>query len=191
MIIEGIVTSLDETGLMNTAPMGPIVDETFTTLLLRPFQTSQTFTNLNRHRQGVFHIVDDVLLLARAALRMLESPPASRPAVQVEGRVLSDCCRWYEFRIESVDDSRERAELQARVVHTGSLRDFIGFHRARHAVLEAAILATRIPLLGREAVQVELDRLRSPVEKTASPREIEAFAFIESYVRDFTSPEDS
>ena len=70
-ILEGIVTTRNEDGAVNVAPMGPIIDPDeaphITRLHLRPFQTSTTFANLARTRQGVFHVTDDVLLLARAA----------------------------------------------------------------------------------------------------------------------------
>ena len=52
MILEGLVTSLDEGGTLHVAPMGPIVDESMQSLLLRPFRTSQTFRNLDARRQG-------------------------------------------------------------------------------------------------------------------------------------------
>ena len=71
----------------------------------------------------------------------------------------------------------------ARVVHSGRLRDFFGFNRAKHAVVEAAILATRIHLLPRDEILAEFARLKTPVEKTAGPQEIEAFALLERYVR--------
>ena len=56
MILEGIVTSLDNAGELNVAPMGPIVDEAMSTILLRPFQTSRTYRNLKEHPQGVLHV---------------------------------------------------------------------------------------------------------------------------------------
>jgi hypothetical protein len=182
LILEGIVTTRSADGATNVAPMGPIVDEPVTTLVLRPFRTSTTYANLARERCGVFHVVDDVLLLARAAIDRLTEPPETFPATAVEGRVLSSACRWYEFRVERLDDASDRTELHARVVHAGRLRDFFGFNRAKHAVLEAAILATRVHLLPREEVLQQFAALKSPVEKTAGPREREAFAMLEEYV---------
>jgi hypothetical protein len=182
MILEGIVTTHNDDGSTNVAPMGPIVDESLSWLRLRPFQTSTTFHNLRRHRQGVFHVVDDVLLLAKAAIGRLSELPASRPAEKIDGAVLSDACRWYEFEVESLDESQQRAEILARVVHVGRIRDYFGLNRAKHAVLEAAILATRIHLIAPADLRQELDRLRTPVEKTAGPREFEAFQLIESYI---------
>jgi hypothetical protein len=182
MILEGIVTSLDRHGELNVAPMGPIVDETLTMLQLRPFRTSHTCENLKARPCGVFHIVDDVLLLAQAAIGALPEDPENFPALTIDGRVLSAACRWYEFEIDRVDDSSDRVSIQARVVHCGWLRDFLGFNRARHAVLEGAILATRMHLIDRQQIVDEFKRLRVIVEKTAGPREHEAFALLERHI---------
>lgn len=182
MILEGIVTTLDDDGRVHIAPMGPVVDQTLAQLRLRPFKTSRTYQNLKQRPVGVFHVVDDVLLLARAAIGKFEQPSETMPARQIPGAVLTAACRWYEFQIESIDDSRERAEMIARVVHCGRLRDGFGFNRAAHAVLEAAILATRLHLLPPERIEKELTTLRVLVEKTAGPREAEAFALLEQHV---------
>ena len=69
------------------------------------------------------------------------------------------------------------------VVHRGFTREFIGFNRARHAVLEAAIYATRLHLLERAFIESELVRLQVIVDKTAGPAEQEAMALIGDYVR--------
>ena len=182
MILEGIVTSLDRHGELNVAPMGPIVDETFATLVLRPFRTSRTYENLTARPYGVFHVVDDALLLARAAIGALTEVPENFPALKIDGRVLSAACRWYEFEVADVDDTQDRVTLRARVVHCGRLRDFFGFNRAKHAVLEGAILATRVHLIDRQQILDEFARLRVIVQKTAGPREHEAFELLEQYI---------
>src|SRR5262245_34483643 len=182
MILEGIVTTLDRHNDLNVAPMGPIVDAAFSSLLLRPFRTSRTYQNLKERPCGVFHVVDDVLLLARAAIDGLREVPETFPAERIAGRVLSAACRWYEFEIDACDDSQERTEMRARIVHSGRLRDFFGFNRARHAVLEAAILATRVHLLAPEKLREDFERLRVIVNKTAGPSEREAFDLLDQYV---------
>jgi len=69
------------------------------------------------------------------------------------------------------------------VVHQGFRREFLGFNRARHAVLEAAILATRTHLLPAGQIRDEFARLQVIVDKTAGPREREAMALLTEYVR--------
>ena len=171
-ILEGIVTTQNEDGSVNISPMGPIVDASVTQFVFRPYCTSTTYINLKRTGTGVFHVTDDVLLFAQAAL----GQPSPLPSL--DDLILIDACRWYTFKIDAIDDSQERTHITAHTVKHGRNRDFLGFNRAKHAVLEAAILATRVHLLPAADILAELDRLRSPVEKTASSAELQAFDFL-------------
>jgi len=180
-ILEGLVVSVDEAGRPNVAPMGPRVDRGITRLVLRPFRSAQTFHNLLATRHGVFHVTDDVLLLAQAAVGELEPPPLVRVSGHPCPR-LADCCRWMAFVVEQLDESQERATLVCRVTKRGEVRPFFGFNRAKHAVLEAAILATRIGILPADEIRREFSRLAVLVEKTAGCQERQAFEYLERYV---------
>ncbi|MEO1997482.1 MAG: DUF447 domain-containing protein [Planctomycetaceae bacterium] len=182
MILEGIVTSRDGAGQINVAPMGPVVDTSMSQFQLRPFKSSQTYRNLRESPHGVFHVVDDVLLMAQAAVDRLPELPTTFPALKIPGDVLKSACRWYEFTVESVDDGQDRTMLLARVVHSGRLRDCFGFNRAKHAVIEAAILATRLHLVGRSELRDELQRLSIIVDKTAGHQERAAFELLMSHI---------
>ncbi|HEX3654913.1 MAG TPA: DUF447 domain-containing protein [Pirellulales bacterium] len=182
MILEGLMTTVNADGSVNIAPMGPVVDAAMNAFCLRPFQTSTTFANLKRTGQGVFHITDDVEMIARAAVGTVVPPPALEPARAVEGWILSEACRWYALRVRRIDDRQQRTEIEAEAIDRGRLRDFFGFNRAKHAVLEAAILATRIHLLSLAEIQAEIDRLRVPVQKTGGDAEQRAFEFLADYV---------
>ena len=146
--------------------------------VLKPFRTSQTCLNLTAHGEGVLHVTDDVLLLAQAAVGTPDPYPPLFPAQQVRGYVLRDACRYAEFRVLSRGGNDDRATLEVEVLHIGRLRDFFGFNRGRHAVLEAAILATRTGLLSPESIEAEFARLAPLVEKTGGGRERQAFAFL-------------
>jgi hypothetical protein len=187
MILEGIVTTLGAGGEVNIAPMGPrlqppYVLDRLTRFALRPFRTAQTWANLRDLPEGVLHVSDDVLLLAHAALGAVEPLPELTPAAAVQGVVLSGACRAYEFRAVAIDDTTDRICLQCEVVHVHRLRDFFGFNRGMHAVLEAAILATRTAFLPLAEIEAEYRRLRVLVDKTGGPREQEAFAFLEGHL---------
>ncbi len=180
MILEGLVTTLDADGTPHLAPMGPRVIGDFERLLLRPFPTSHTYRNLAQRREGVFHVTDDVLLLAKAAVGKANLPEI-RPAEQIRGNILANACRAYEFRVESIDDSGERIHIEAGIVRTHRLRDFWGFNRAKHAVIEAAILVTRLHLIPPEEVEADFRKLKVWVDKTGGDAEREAFQFLEDY----------
>ena len=182
MILEGIVTTVDQDGATHISPMGPIVDRQVTRLCLRPFQTSQTYQNLKRNGVGVFHVTDDVELLARSAVGQ-PSLPKLLAVDGVPGHVLADACRWYAFRVENLQDDEPRTTIDCRIETSGQIRDFFGFNRAKHAVVEAAILATRIDFLDPDDVQQQFATLAIMVDKTAGEQEHRAFRFLQEYVR--------
>ena len=75
------------------------------------------------------------------------------------------------------------SQFEAEVVHAERRRDFFGFNRAMYAVVEAAILATRLALLPRAEIEADFRRLAVLVAKTGGPREVEAFAFLNTYIQ--------
>jgi hypothetical protein len=162
--------------------MGPRVEESMRELVLRPYQTSTTYQNLKRTGQGVFHVTDDVWLLAQAAVGTPDPLPEMLPAPAVEGFILAGACRWYAFRVRELDDRQERTHIVADVVADGRLRDFLGFNRARHAVVEAAILATRVGILPAGQIVEEMKKVSVLVEKTGGEPERRAFAFLEAHI---------
>lgn len=182
-ILEGVATTLGADARLHLAPMGPIVGKRFDRLIFRPYNTSTTYANLRRERCGVFHVVDDALLIARSAIGVCDPPPPTRPASAVHGAILSDACQWFAFRVSSIDDSCERSEIVAEVVDQGEQRPFFGFNRAKHAVLEAAILASRVGMLPADVLQVELLRLQAPVRKTGAAEERLAFHLLVDYLK--------
>lgn len=179
MIIESIVTSIDSNGAVNCAPMG--VEWGEDSIVLKPFVETATYSNVTATGTAVINLTDDVRVFARSAIGNPDWP--TFPAQRVRGAVLADCCAWREVEVGSVDSTPPRSRILTRVVHKGFRREFIGFNRASHAVLEATIHATRLHILSRDFVDSELERLRVIVEKTAGPREFEAMETITAFVR--------
>lgn len=182
MILEGIVTTLNADRSVNISPMGPRVDPQMHSFVLKPFRTSTTYQNLKRHGEGVFHVTDDVLLLAQAAVGQPTPSPPLLPATGIDGYILADACRWYAFRVRSLEDTQDRTEIVVDVVNSGRLRDFVGFNRGKNAVLEAAILATRTHLLPREEIVAQFQALKILVDKTGGEQEHAALQFLERHV---------
>jgi hypothetical protein len=179
LIIESIVTTMAADGRVNVAPMGVEWGDEF--IVLKPFLETATYRNLLASGEAVVNVTDDVRLFARAAISNPEPP--TRPAEVVRGVVLADCCSWRELRVESLDSTPPRSRATSRVVHRGVNREFIGFNRARHAVLEAAIYATRLHLLPRETIEHEFERLQVIVDKTAGDAEREAMMILTEFIR--------
>jgi uncharacterized protein len=186
VIIETIVTTTDTAGTVNIAPMGVEWTGGDESPVLKPFLETTTYRNLVATGVAVINLIDDVRVFARAAISNPDYPVA--PAVAVRGVSLEAACSWRELVVESIDATPPRSRVETRMVHHGVRREFIGFNRARHAVLEAAIYATRVNMLARDLLESELVRLQVIVDKTSGPAEREAMALISEYIRSAPPP---
>jgi hypothetical protein len=182
VILEGLVTTVSPEGALNVAPMGPMVEPDWRRFVLRPYTTSTTYRNLKAHGEGVLHVTDDVLLLASTAIG-LPADARTRPAAFVRGQILLGACRYYEFRVTELHDREERTTIRIETVAEGRLRDFFGLNRAKHAVVEAAILATRTEFLPLDEILADFRKLAVLVEKTGGDAERSAFALLDDHVR--------
>lgn len=184
MIIETVVTTLEPNGDPNFAAMGVVWGEE--TMVVRPFTNTRTYRNLVRSGEAVVNVTDDVLVFAKSALSRDAFP--SFPAKVVRGVVLADACRWREVRrrprpgVEREAVPAGRADIRVAVVGGGELRPFSGLCRAKHAVVEASIIASRIRLGPIAEALAEIDRLDGLVRKTGGDDERAAMAFIRDYV---------
>lgn len=187
MIIETIFSTSDQEGQPNFAPMGVVWGETEMTV--RPFRNTTSYQNLATTGCGVVNVTDNVLLFAQSALSKVEPPHF--PAQHVRGVVLKEACTWRELEVVSVGGDKERADIQCRVVGQGRLRDFLGFNRGKNAVIEAAILATRLHLHSPADVRAALRRYDDIVRRTGGEQEREAMQYVQDYIaRWFRARED-
>ena len=177
-IVETITTTTNPDGTVNCAAMGVEWDGDI--IVIKPFPSTRTLRNLRVTGAAVVNLTDDILLFTQAALG--DPHPPTRPAAAVDGAVLTDACSWREVTVAAIDEGGPRARVTTRVVARGTGREFLGFNRARHAVLEASIVASRARLLPAAELRAELERLQVPVDKTAGPREHEAMELVRRHV---------
>jgi hypothetical protein len=182
MIIEGIVTTLDSNGEANISPMGPVLDLPRQTIEFRPFVGSRTLANLIAHPMGVFHLTDDVLLVAQAVTKRWVEPPHLEQATHISGWVIPAACSWHEFKCGFVDQSSNRATVKANIVASGRGPDFGGFNRAKHAIIEAAVMVSRLDFLPHPEIELALQNAERLCEKTGGPRERLAIEVLQAFV---------
>ncbi|HEU4680102.1 MAG TPA: DUF447 domain-containing protein [Gemmatimonadales bacterium] len=178
MIVETIVTTMDSSGAINFAPMG--IEWGDDVIILKPFLETSTYRNVSATRVAVVNLTDDAMLFAQGAISSPQFPSVA--ANVVKGVVLEAACSWRELEVLTIDATPPRSRIEAQVVHRGLKREFVGFNRAKHAVLEAAILATRTHLLPADQIRDDYARLQILVDKTAGPREREAMELLTRYV---------
>jgi hypothetical protein len=108
------------------------------------------------------------------------------PRIRLEQgfHIVGTACRWYGLQVVDQVVDTERAQFQCRVVAGGTLREYFGLNRGKHAVLEAAILATRVHLLPPDEIAEQFAKLRPWVEKTGALVEHQAFEMLSQYVQE-------
>lgn len=178
MIIESIVTTLNEAGEANVAPMGVTIGEG--EIVIRPYTDSATCRNLAATGAAVVNLTDNCRLFAESAIASPQFP--TFPAELISGLVLTDACSYYECSVMRADPAAPRATFRCKIVKKQVLREFIGFNRAKNAIIEAAILATRVGLLEVDTILEEYRRLSEIVQKTGGEQEVLAMRYLQDYV---------
>lgn len=191
MILEGLISTVDEAGRPHLAAMGPRVDDDFSRFEIRPYLTSSTARYLASTPFAVFHVTDDVELIAATVAGRQPTAEQWQPAAAIPGYILTAACRAYELKVVHRSDAEPRGMMVCAVERVHRFRDFFGLNRAKHAVIEAAILASRVDFLPRSEIESQWDALRTLVEKTGGDAEHRAFelltAFLERTYQDAAS----
>jgi hypothetical protein len=181
MIRESIVTTLSAAGEAHIAPMGVIWREGAP--VLAPFRPSRTLDNLRENPFAVVNHTDDVRVFAGCLTGRRDWPV--RPATAVRGVALESALAHQELEVVTFEDDAVRPRFTCRVVHEATRAPFRGFNRAQAAVIEAAILVSRLDRLPPEKIEAETAYLRIAVEKTAGPIEREAWDWLMAAVAAF------
>lgn len=182
MIIESIITTRAADGTPHLAPMGVILEGEGANPILAPFRPSTTLDNLTRTGCAVVNHVDDVRIFAGCLTGRRDWP--FFPARQIGGIVLGAALTHQEIVVERVEEDGERPRFHCRIVHEETHRPFRGFNRAQAAVIEAAILASRLKMLPREKIESEIAYLSIAIGKTAGSREKEAWDWLMARIRE-------
>ena len=174
-IRESIVTTLDADGGAHVAPLGVIVEAPL--LGLAPFHPSTTLDNLRRHGSACVSYTTDVRVFAGCVTRRRRDWPVA-PAERIRGWRLAGALAHSELEVAEIVEDAQRPRFRCRTVHEAGHAPFLGFNRAQAAVLEAAILVSRLHLLPPEKIAGELGYLGIAVAKTAGPEEREAWGWV-------------
>lgn len=174
-IRESIVVTLNADGTGYIAPLGLIEEGRL--LVIAPFHPSTTLDNLRRHPFAVVSYVTDVRVFAGCVTKRRRDW-SLLPAERVKGFRLGAALAHGELEVEELVDGPTRPRFRCRVVHEATHAPFAGFNRAQAAVVEGAILVSRLFMLEPDKIDRELAYLQIAVDKTAGPVEQEAWGWI-------------
>ncbi len=174
MIYETIITTMDTAGTPHVAPFG--LRHEGDLIVLAPYKPSTTLENIVNTQQAVMNVTDDVRVFAGALAA--KPHPALVPATRISGSRLATCLSHQELELVRVEEDTLRPKLFMRSVYQASHAPFNGFNRAQAAVIELAVLVSRLHMLSREKIELEMQYLQIAIDKTAGERELEAWRWL-------------
>ncbi len=175
MIFETIITSQDKEGRTHVTPFG-IRQQEENMVIISPYKPSTTLDNILATQRAVLNLTDDVRVFAGALTQ--RQPWTLLPAELIKGSRLADCLAHKELKLIKVEDDILRPNLYLETVHESHHNPFQGFNRAQAAVIELAVLVSRLKRLPLEKITQEMTYLTIAIEKTAGPRELEAWGWL-------------
>jgi len=174
VIFETVITTVDRGGDVHIAPMGIRVENDYT--VIAPFRPSTTLENLRCTGQAVVNLTDDVRIIAGCLTGRRNWPVTE--AEKVRGKVLLASLSHAELVVAKTEEDGLRPRFHCSTVHVVSHAPFRGFNRAQAAVIEAAILVSRLDRLPAEKIRRELAYLQIAIDKTAGEREHTAWHWL-------------
>ncbi len=181
MIFETVITTLNDDASCHIAPMGIRLQDQY--YVIAPFKPSVTLANLQRCGEAVINMTDDVRIIAGCLSGRYDWP--LRPAAHIAGQMLADALSHVEVRVEQIEEDVQRPRFHCAVVYEQRHGGFRGFNRAQAAVVEAAILVSRLDRLPPDKVDAELRYLTIAIEKTAGEKERQAWQWLQEVVADY------
>jgi uncharacterized protein len=174
LIREAIVSTVNARGVPHLAPLGLIAEAD--KWILAPFHPSTTLENLRESPFAVANLTDDVRVFAGCLTGRRDWPLTAADVVAAPR--LAATLAHLELVVVEVREDELRPRFVCRVAHHTSHAPFQGFNRAQAAVIEGAVLVSRLHLLPRAEVETELARLEIIVGKTAGAAEAEAWGWL-------------
>lgn len=177
-IFETVVTTQSPEGVAHIAPMG--VRYQAGRIVLMPFKPSTTLANIVATRHAVLNLITDTRVFAGCVTGRKQWPLL--PAQKIAGQRLACALHHIELQLDEHQDDAQRPVLRMARVHEASHAPFMGLNRAQAAVVEGAVLVSRLHMLPPEKIDAEMAYLQIAIDKTAGAGEHEAWAWLQQAV---------
>lgn len=171
-IFELIVVSEDAQGNPHIAPFG--IRRRNHQVLIAPYRPSTSLDNLLQQGRATLNMTDDVRVFA-GALTGHECWAIKRDN---QAWVLDSALSYQTLKLQQVEDNELRPTLYFDVLESKTLSAFAGYNRAQNAVIELAVLVSRLHLLPIAQIKQEMQYLHNAISKTAGEREWQAWQWL-------------
>ena len=186
MIFETIITTVDLAGEPHIAPFGVRYEGDL--VVIAPYKPSTTLDNILATKCAVMNLADDVRVFAAALTNRKIANGETGALVQankINGFRLADCLAHVELELVELRDDVIRPQLFMQKVAEFNHRPFAGFNRAQAAVIERAVLVSRLHLLPKDKIKNEIEYLKIAMDKTAGEREMQAWGWLTEAIENF------
>jgi len=177
-IYETVITSVATDGRVHVAPMG--VRYAGERVVLMPFKPSTTLDNVVASGHAVLNIVTDTRVFAGCVTGRRAWPTVA--AECIAGQRLACALSHVELELVEHSDDAVRPVLRLARVHAVTHAPFMGLNRAQAAVVEGAVLISRLHMLPMEKIETEMNYLQIAIDKTAEATEHEAWGWLREAV---------
>ena len=179
---ETLVTTKNADESIKVSPLGVYIDDKI--LKLKPFKPSKSLENILRNESGVINYVDDVRIFASCI---------TNREIQINFKKVSkiDCSRiekaisHTEFIVKDIKDDNQRPTIICEPINEETHKMFYGFNRAKSAIIELCILASRLGIIEDSKIKKEISYLKIAIEKTAGENELEAWNWLIEYIKNY------
>jgi len=174
MIFETIISTVNAAGEAHVTPFGMRMQDGL--VVISPYKPSTTLQNILATGHAVLNLTDDVRIFAGALTGHKSWHLLA--AEKIPGIRLEESLAHKELKLLNVEDDLVRPQLFLEIIHESQHAAFQGFNRAQAAVIELAVLVSRLKRLPMEKIQQEMQYLQIAIDKTAGPRELEAWGWL-------------
>ena len=179
---ETIVTTTNIDGTIKVSPLGVYVEDNL--IKLRPFKPSLSLENIIRNKSGVINYIDDVKIFASCITKKnidIEFVKVKK----INCSRIKNAISHTEFKVEKIEDDDKRPTIICSPVNEETHQIFYGFNRAKSAIIELCILASRLGIIDNEKINNEIKYLKIAINKTAGKDELEAWGWLIEYINKY------
>ena len=149
-------------------------------IILMPFRPSTTLANIEATGNAVLNLITDVRVFAGCVTGRREWPTV--PLADVDGVRLAHALGHVALRLRELKDDAQRPVLRMARVAEATHAPFRGMNRAQAAVVEGAVLVSRLHMLPIEKIDSEMRYLQIAIDKTADVAELEAWGWLQEAI---------
>ena len=179
---ETIVTTKNIDQSIKKSPLGIYIEEN--TLKIRPFKPSSSLENILRNGSGVINYIDDVRIFASCIVKKNINIKFVETN-KIDCSRIKNAVSHTEFIVEKVDENKERPTIICKPINEEIHKMYYGFNRAKSAVIELCILASRLGIIDSKKIEDEIKYLEIAINKTAGTNEIEAWSWLIDYINKY------